>query len=55
LFSMAGGFFRAHATNGAAKPSYTCYLNGEDVRVRRFVSCRPVAYTECFAVPSNSE
>ncbi len=46
---------RAHATNGAEKPSNKCYLKGEDARVRHFVSRRPVAYTECFEVPSNSE
>jgi hypothetical protein len=54
--SFSGGACRAgDATIRSEKPSNKCYLNGEDVRVPRFVRPCPVSYTECFAVSSNTE
>jgi hypothetical protein len=44
-----------HATNRTEEPSKECGLNGNDMTDERFVCPGAVAYTECFAVPSNSK
>jgi hypothetical protein len=46
---------RVHATNAVEKPSKKCCLNGNNVSGGHLVCPSALSYTECFAVPSNSE